>query len=68
MTDPPLPAIALTGRRRWIGHLQNTQTDCRWRTAFSLCEIKEASDFAKFRPETFSHWPALPATANHEKD
>src|ERR1035437_159506 len=24
--------------------------------------------FRQVSPETFSHWPALPATTNHEKD
>src|ERR1019366_1808646 len=51
ITDPPLPVIGLTGRRRWIGHLQNTQTDCRWRTAFWLCGINKASDSPSFVAE-----------------
>jgi hypothetical protein len=50
-------------RRRGIGTQVNTQTNRRWRTAFSLSAIKKASDFAKFLRGTFSDRTGLPATA-----
>jgi hypothetical protein len=46
-----------------IGTPVNTQTNRRWRTAFSLSAIKKASDFAKFPQGTFSDCTCLPATA-----
>jgi hypothetical protein len=48
---------------RGIGTQVNTQTNRRWRTAFSLSAIKKALDFAKFLRGTFSDRICLLATA-----